>query len=172
MAAVLTRPESRYKASFIAAIKEFQQVDQRHTGVELAWLGRHFESYVSALLQRETHPAAGRVPETLYWLVEGEDFIGRASLRHHLNTSLREIGGHIGYEIRPSQRLKGYGTLICHLVLEEAAAMGMERVMITCDETNTGSRKIIEANGGVYEGSVTPRGHSVPVRHYWVILNA
>jgi predicted acetyltransferase len=168
MAAVLSPPELRYKRSYIAAIEEFQQVDGRYLGIELAWLERNFESYLLALRQRESHPAPGRVPESVCWLVEGDHFLGRASLRHRLNSNLREIGGHIGYEIRPTERQKGFGRLLCKLTLEQAWVLGLERAMITCDETNVASRKIIEANGGVYEKSVAPAGHGVGVRHYWV----
>lgn len=172
MVVALSPPEARYKRSYIDAIAEFQQVDGRYLSLELRWLERSFESYLLALRQREKHPAPGRVPESVCWLVEGDQFLGRASLRHRLNANLREIGGHIGYEIRPSQRRKGYGRLLCKLTLEQAWALGMERAMITCDESNIASRKIIEANGGVYEKSVTPLGHGDGVRHYWVTRGA
>ena len=164
----LIRPEARWQASFIEAVREFQAVDQRHLNLNSVWLEHHFDDFLLLLEKRRTQPRPGRVPETLYWLVEGDLWIGRASLRHWLNDSLREVGGHIGYEIRPSQRRKGYGTLLCHLALEQAWAVGLERAMITCDETNIGSRKIIEANGGVFEKALRLPDHPVPVRHYWV----
>jgi predicted acetyltransferase len=166
----LIRPEAAYKASFIAAIREFQAVDQRHMNLEVGWLESHFADFLVRVARRETHPVPGRVPESLYWLVDQDKrhFVGRASLRHALNEGLLEIGGHIGYEIRPSQRRRGYGRLICQLALERAWAIGLTRVMITCDETNVASRRIIEANGGVFEKAVLPADHPVPVRHYWV----
>lgn len=49
------------------------------------------------------------VPQTIYWLYDNDKPIGYGKLRHRLNDNLLEIGGHIGYVIRPSERRKGYG---------------------------------------------------------------
>jgi hypothetical protein len=73
---------------------------------------------------------------------------------------LREIGpgengfgnsGHIGYCIRPAERGKGYGNHILRLTLAEGRSMGIERFLITCDEGNAPSSRVIEWNGGVLE---------------------
>ncbi|WP_261664423.1 GNAT family N-acetyltransferase [Deinococcus sp. Marseille-Q6407] len=74
-------------------------------------------------------PPAGFVHSEYRWLVEGKTYLGRVSLRHTLNDHLRESGGHIGYEIRPSQQRRGYGTLILRLALERARELGLERVL-------------------------------------------
>ena len=36
-------------------------------------------------------------------------------------------------------------------VLPHAAALGIDKALVTCDAENTASRKVIEANGGVLE---------------------
>ena len=59
-----------------------------------------------------------KVPFSLLWLAEGDEFIGEVSIRHELNRYLREEGGHIGYGIRPSRQRQGYGRLILALALE------------------------------------------------------
>ncbi|OGH91392.1 MAG: hypothetical protein A2479_01625 [Candidatus Magasanikbacteria bacterium RIFOXYC2_FULL_39_8] len=64
---------------------------------------------------------------------------------------MREYGGHIGYSIRPSKRKKGYGTHMLALALKKTKRFGLKKVMITCDEDNVGSRKIIQASGGILE---------------------
>lgn len=91
------------------------------------------------------------IPATTYWLMDGDTFIGETTIRHQLTEHLRNVGGQIGYWIRPSRRKQGYGTQILRLALQKAKRLGLERIVITCDETNTGSRKIIEANGGIFE---------------------
>ena len=63
-------------------------------------------------------------------------------------------GGHIGYSIRPSYRRRGYGHRILQLALEKCGDLGMERVLVTCDEDNAASRRIIEANGFVFESGM------------------
>jgi predicted acetyltransferase len=77
--------------------------------------------------------------------------VGRISLRHALTPWLLEVGGHIGYAVRPSARGRGYATRALALMLPVAAAHGIDPVLITCDDTNVASRKVIEANGGVLE---------------------
>ena len=74
--------------------------------------------------------------------------------------------------IRPtSERNKGYGKKMLSLALPKAKALGLNRVLITCDETNLGSRKIIEENGGVYEDSVSQGDGLPPKRRYWIDLS-
>ena len=113
----------------------------------------------------------GIVPWTTYWLVrDGERLLGLTDLRHELNNRLRIEGGHIGYNIRPSERRKGYGTLILKLALEKAKARGIERALVTCDTDNIGSGKIIRRNGGVFDGE-SPSPHTgKPVSRYWIDL--
>lgn len=74
--------------------------------------------------------------------------VGIGKLRHALNDQLRKSGGHIGYCIRPSERGKGYGTILLAELLKRAAGMGLEEVMLTCEQNNVTSRKVIEANKG------------------------
>ena len=167
----LVRPSVRYRDSVLAAVREFQ-TEGGYSAYSLARLTSDFAAFVQHLLDDEDRSKLPPhlVPQTIYWLVEGDEFIGRASLRHELNDQLRLIGGHIGYEIRPSKRLMGYGKMILRLGLIEAKKVGITRALVTCDDTNIGSAKIIEANGGVMENIVLLAGRSVPTRRYWIEL--
>jgi len=100
----------------------------------------------------------------VYWLVEDRAFIGRLCLRHALTPALSRQGGHIGYVVRPSRWRQGYGTRLLALGLAEAAKIGLDRVLITCDAGNIGSRRVIERNGGVYEDQIENECR------YWVTL--
>ena len=112
---------------------------------------------------------AGYVPATTFWLVEGDTFIGRGSIRHRLTPALERFAGHIGYAIRPSRWGQGYGTLQLSLLLREAFAMGIQRTLITCDEDNIGSRRVIEKNGGLHEDTISDLINGTPRRtcRYW-----
>src|SRR5262249_19149953 len=91
----------------------------------------------------------GYVSSNTYWLVsaaENASIAGPSSLRHHLTPALEDIGGHIGYRIRPDARRLGYGTRILALTLAKACARGLDRVLLTCDTDNIGSARIIERN--------------------------
>ena len=90
----------------------------------------------------------GWVPASSLFLFRDGKFIGRVSLRHELNDFLRTYGGHIGYYIRAEHRGKGYGTQILRMALDYARGLGLERVLITCeDQGNPASARIIEKNG-------------------------
>lgn len=88
------------------------------------------------------------VPYTCYVLINDNKIIGVGSIRHYLNEYLENFGGHIGYSIVPSARLKGYGTKLLNLLLKEAKSKKIDKVLITCSETNIGSKKVIENNHG------------------------
>ncbi len=163
----LARPSLVYKDSFLAALQEFHA-----EGRNLFWgydeTADQFHHFVQMMLNKRDYPANGKVRESVFWLIDDEVYIGRLSLRHTLTAPLLQLGGHIGYEIRPSCRLRGYGKAILHLGLEEAQAIGLKRALVTCDDTNIGSAKIIEANGGRLENTVLLLGRDVPTRRYWI----
>lgn len=165
--AILARPHQRYKESFIEAAEEYIREEQ-----SLNWhpeiLATRFDEYLTVLQQAETEPLAGLAPASCFWLISADQrYLGDVDIRHHLNESLRRYGGHIGYKIRPSERRKGYGTLICRLGIEQARKRQIGDILITCDDDNIGSCKIIEANGGVLRDKID-NGRGVLTRRYWI----
>jgi predicted acetyltransferase len=114
----------------------------------------------------------GYVPDNAYWLVRCSDgaVVGVSSLRHRLTPALEDVGGHIGYSIRPSERRKGYGTSILALTMEKARALGLAQVLLTCDTDNLGSARIIEKNGGVLASSGFSARSGTHVSRYWIAL--
>ena len=94
--------------------------------------------------------------------------VGRVSLRHRLNEFLSNIGGHIGYGVRPSQRRRGYATEMLRQTLPVCAGLGIERALVTCDADNLGSMKVIERCGGVFESLTSHPKLKVQKRRYWL----
>ena len=113
-----------------------------------------------------------RVAQTTYWLVDGDKFIGEISIRHELNDFLLQYGGHIGYGIRYSCWGRGYGTKMLALALEKAKRIGLEKVLITCDDDNYASAKVIEKNNGQLENIVgnVIDGKPIRTKRYWIQL--
>lgn len=105
-----------------------------------------------------------RVPCDYYWITDGDPatVIGFLALRRRLNTFLLEEGGHIGYSVRPSRRQQGHASHALALAVLRAAELGLDRVLLTCDEDNEASRRTIERNGGRYEDSRNGK------RRYWI----
>ena len=163
---LLGPPAVALHASFLAALEEFRAEGRLGPGdsTGLAMEARAgipglddpagFAAYVAGLHARslpETPRPPGFVPDTVLWFAEGREFIGRLSIRHDLNEMLREVGGHIGYDVRPSARRRGHGTEMLRQALPVAHDLGIDPALVTCDVDNVASRRVIEANGGVLE---------------------
>lgn len=108
------------------------------------------------------------VPQTLFFLKNSNGTIlGAISLRHYLNHTNIVDGGHIGYGICPEYRGKGYGNLILRLALKELLAMGIIKILVTCDSDNIVSQKVILHNGGVLENQ-TYDEDGIAINRYWI----
>ena len=90
-------------------------------------------------------------PQITFGVFVDEKLIGGFNLRYELKGNLINHGGNIGYLVRPSERRKGYGTIILNCALKEAKEIGLGKVLVTCRKENIASSKVIEKNGGIYE---------------------
>lgn len=113
----------------------------------------------------------GLVPWTTYWLL-GEDgkVVAGSRLRHALSPALLEYGGHIGYDVRPSMRRRGYGTAVLALTLERARSLGIRCVLVTCGKDNVASERVILNNGGRFEGESFVARKGIVERRFWIDL--
>ena len=107
--------------------------------------------------------------QTSYVLIDKNGHIyGAANIRHELKGKLFEIGGHVGYAIRPSERGKGLGTLILKLTLEKAKDRGLDKVYLGAYEDNVGSWKIMENCNAQFDKIVYEDDTNLPIKKYWI----
>lgn len=174
----LVEPSLAQAASFRAAMAEFAAEGRGGEGDDESALGREIRVYGGRWhtdaglaefvenLRRAGDPAIpprqGWVHSSTYWWTDGPAYLASIRIRHRLTPHLLEVGGHIGYDVAPSARLRGHGTAMLAAALPKAAELGISSVLITCDTNNIGSRKIIEANGGQLEDERQGR------LRYWV----
>ncbi|MDO5676711.1 MAG: GNAT family N-acetyltransferase [Propionibacteriaceae bacterium] len=125
-----------------------------HHTFEQASSPEGFAEMVAHHLQQETNPDDGWVPATMLWAVADGEWLGRVSVRHELNDFLRQVGGHIGYAVRPSVRRRGIGGLLMRAGLDRLAELGVDNALVTCDDDNVASYRIIESAGGALENVV------------------
>ena len=181
-------PHPRYQRSLLASVQEIRDAgeSERLTGLvlvgeehvtaeELADLAMFaaFAQRLHDLSLPETPRPAGFVPMTTLWWVEGDEYLGRLSIRHELTDWLRDFGGHIGYVVRPSARRQGHASAMLKAALPIARDLGIDPALLTCDDTNAGSRRVIQSNGGVFADQRRAKLRFwVPTRHYGALPSA
>jgi predicted acetyltransferase len=126
--------------------------------------------YLDALehQRRGVELSDGLVPATLLVADVDDSIVGRASVRHVMNEHLARENGHIGYGVLAEHRRRGYATDILRQSLVVARSLGVDRVLITCDDGNVGSAAVIAACGGVFESVVYALDDGRPIRRYWI----
>jgi len=114
--------------------------------------------------------AEGRVPHTmLYGFLDGK-IIGRVSIRHELNDFLLRRGGHIGYAVADGYRGKGFATLLMLEGMKYCKSLGLSEILVTCDNANVPSWKIIEKFEARLENKIIDEKENKKIRRYWVKL--
>ena len=168
---ILVEPSLTYKYPCLDAVREFHAAGEY--AVDAEQLGAKFEELIAQLAAAKdpANVQPGGLPYEDFWLMDGDEWIGKLTLRTTINEKYLHAGGHIGYEIRPSQRRRGYGTLLLRMGLEKARERGLKRVLLTCDETNIGSRRVIERNGGQLENAVEVEGQIALKMRYWINID-
>jgi predicted acetyltransferase len=164
----LATPSREAHVSFLEALAECH-AEGRHLEHPAALLSDpdEFARYVAALragverpgepdfylaeLRGEAPPEPwpdGYAPQSVYWWLDGDEYLGRLSIRHRLTPHLLKEGGNIGFEVRPSARRMGHASAMLAAALPLAAALGIDPARLDCDEDNPASRRVIEKNGG------------------------
>jgi predicted acetyltransferase len=153
----LVRPNPDWLPSYEDALARgwSPNTDQDVSREQLRQLRRNPERFLhnlynSPLVRLPDGREVPRLPAHDFWISDGE-FCGRIGFRfqrgtEHLPTTAY---GHIGYTVVPWKQRRGYATQALRLILPVARQEGFSRVLITCDDDNEASRKVILANGGV-----------------------
>ena len=102
------------------------------------------------------------VPCHFLWITSEDEVVGFLALRLELTAWLLDQGGHIGYSVAPSHRRQGHAARALGLAVRRAGELGLDRVLVTCDEDNVASARTIESGGGVLEDTRSGK------RRYWI----
>ena len=170
----LIEPTLELEAEFLSMAEEFIAEGDTACAKMYAEAAQDFSAYVRKLLDvaEGMNLPDGWVRGSTYWLVRnGCEILGSTRLRHNIETEyLKYYGGHIGYDIRPSQRGNGYGTAALVLTLEKARQLGLARLLLTCSANNAASRRIIEKCGGKFASQLVCKYEWKVICRYWIEL--
>lgn len=173
----LTEPDERYLEGYREAyLLSLQKVNEGRIALhDLMFSDPDGADIIKSLLDARDRSKLkpGYVPSYNFFAVDGEAFIGRVNIRTALTPALLQYGGNIGYAINPKYWRMGCGTEALRLALEKARELiQTDEVLITCDDSNTGSCRVIEKNGGVLENKVvnTDSGETFLTRRYRIRL--
>ena len=165
----LIEPTEAYLASYEEAYREYVEKGvstYSFTDASSCDIFAKFERY-----RQERDLPPDRVGEDKYWLVDEEKryFIGEIAVRHRLNEALARRGGHIGYGVRYAEWNRGYGTKMLALALEKAKELRISPVLITCNDDNLASARVLEKNGFVLGDTilVSREAEDLLTRRYW-----
>jgi predicted acetyltransferase len=170
MAVFLTKPTMELEMEYLSYYQEWKASGESIIPWVVAKDPSDFAGMLQSLLDSEKgeNLPAGWVPDSTYWLVNDEKkVLGVVNIRHRLTEKLMNEGGHIGYGIRPSERRKGYATKLLALSLEKTKELGITRVLVVCNATNTGSAKTIINNGGVEDTEYVEEDGNI-IRRFWI----
>ncbi len=108
------------------------------------------------------------------WAVDENRFIGEFQLRTDLTDEIMTTIGSVGYSVRVTEQGKGYGKEILKEGLKFARDLGLKKLILLINKTNTVSRHIIEEFSGEFFDEIimkTEKEGQHLVCRYWIHLN-
>lgn len=157
----LKQPNISYKDSFFKNIYDYK------TNGEMDYFDIYkealdnFELYVKKLLDHsrgENLPSGWTIPCSTFWLVNHKkEVLGIIRIRH----KTIPIHGNVGYDVPPRYRNKGYAKKLLKLSLPYAKGIGLNSLILTCEEGNAFSEKVIKSNKGVFLKNVSSENNVI-----------
>ncbi len=169
MKLILVKASEEYRQQITEMLEEWYGAGEKIIPYAIRRLDYHdFEYYCENLEVKDD--SKGLVPDSTFFCLDEERniMVGAVNIRHYLNESLLQRGGHIGDGVRPSERRKGIATRMISLALDECKKLCIDRVLMVCNKDNIGSAKSIMNNGGILENEIISDG--TVLQRYWIDL--
>ncbi|WP_426348576.1 GNAT family N-acetyltransferase [Alloiococcus sp. CFN-8] len=166
---ILVKPNESYQKSFENYVLAYRKVNDEYYFNKYKKALESFRDYLMNLYNYSNGNdlSRGEVITSNFWLIDKKEVVGVVRIRHQEV----EYAGHIGYDISPDYRNRGYGFQALKLALGEARKIGLEEVILTCNTDNTASKKIIEKNKGKLLGTIFDEEENEYLYKYCISLD-
>lgn len=168
----LVTPTPAHKAQMLALSQAFQDRQLKlHGAISLEMFDTYEEWLAFSQAPAGTvapNNAFIKVADQTFFGVSEDNLLGVINIRHELNDYLLKFSGHIGYSVHPEYWGQGIASQMLEQALAYCRGRQMQKVLITCNDTNLASAKVIEKHGGVLENKV--HNDQTLMRRYWITL--
>lgn len=166
--AFLVEPCIEYKKGFENYVLAYKKINDEHYINKYKKALENFDEYLNDLYNYSKGIGLhqGEVITSTFWLIDNEDVIGVVRVRHQE----AKYAGHIGYDISPNYRNKGYGAKILKLALDKALMIGIKKAIVNCRLDNIASKKIIEKNNGELLGVIFDEDQNEKLYKYCISM--
>lgn len=132
----------------------------------------NYENWLKKKDREEVELYSGeKYREKTYILIDENNYIyGACNIRYPLVGNLFNLGGNIGYAVRPNERGKGYGKELLELSKLKCKELGLDKMLITARVNNVQSNKLIEKCGGVKDTDYLDEMSGIMFHRYWINL--
>jgi predicted acetyltransferase len=159
--------------AYLDMVADFEAAGEGYPFNDAALARRDFPAFVRDLRAeaRGEGLPPGLVPQTTFVLVrDGVRALGEFRFRPTVPPPYETNNGHAGYNVRPTERRKGYATRGLALVVERARALGLEGLKLPVEGEKPGSVRAIEKNGGRLAHRTVAPGSGDVTAWYWIDL--
>ena len=169
---ILIKPDLSYADEIIKYKEESLKENPLINGSAALNRFSSIEDWLEELNKRSCEDTVpeGLVPSSTYLGIREKDnyIVGMIDIRHYLNEYLTQVGGNIGYSVRKTERNKGYAKQMLKLALEKCKELKIKKVLITCDEDNIASEKVILSANAKFEDIRCIDGENI--KRFWIEL--
>ena len=112
---------------------------------------KEFKQYVLTQIKRKYNQVNFDDTPTITYIMYVNGYpVGFICLRTKIDDNWLKWSGHFYYQIRTTERRKGYGTKMLALALEKLKELGFTEVYGQSSKGNIGSSKVIQNNNGIF----------------------
>ena len=169
----LVKASTEFQNDYLAMIAASIEADGKYPYNNIPLAQSDFSKFIQELDEEAAGIGLpeGIPPQQSYFFLLDEKVIGELRYRPKVQQPYETMNGHIGYNLHPAHRGKGYGTIALKMLLEIAKADGLAGVQIPIEGDNPASKRIVVKNGGFLEKTVVDEASGGATYCYWVDLS-